>query len=468
MERDPSNYYVDRAARRINDGRRPGYIPRRTHPKIYWSSDPGAHPFVNLYNVEDLLVAMKTPGKTPSTQSICIIQDIEREWAIEISQHMDLDYAFFKQARTMQDIQSFHPWVWATKSPPPGQRDEEDTPWRRIDGLYSPSDNVRTALSYYRIRNDICECAHSLCHVVQLTRADLFLVDSPPSFHRDKGVRQSRTCLRLPYSMDRVGLSLPSLLYSQPTRLTLLDFLQKAMAQPRPRDCLFIRTRTRSGHPSAVRAHPLLYMLADFAWTHNLQFLNDRVKKVSFENIQNPQRETATTMHGLREELNYLKAEVGNMIRHTPPDLILYFDSNDSANDMSYRPTGTPISPSQHIADDAKALEKFLTSSLELLMMSIALGDSERAERDSRRADRLTVLAAVYVPLSFVTGIFGMNLREVNDSPLPVWICLEVLGVVLLVTAAIVVIYTLLEKLRRKSKRSREAEDGFNEAYDRR
>jgi Mg2+ and Co2+ transporter CorA len=57
----------------------------------------------------------------------------------------------------------------------------------------------------------------------------------------------------------------------------------------------------------------------------------------------------------------------------------------------------------------------------------------------------LTWLAAVYVPLSFVTGIFGMNLRELNDSVLPVWICLEVLGVVLLVTAALVIAYKLWE-----------------------
>jgi Mg2+ and Co2+ transporter CorA len=58
----------------------------------------------------------------------------------------------------------------------------------------------------------------------------------------------------------------------------------------------------------------------------------------------------------------------------------------------------------------------------------------------------LTWLAAVYVPLSFVTGIFGMNLRELNDSTLPVWVCLEVLGVVLLVTAAMVVVYKLCVK----------------------
>lgn len=313
----------------------------------------------------------------------------------------------------------------------------------------------------------------SIVRVIMLMKADLFLVDSLPPLQMNEKVpshgpelrRRNRTGLRLAYSTDRAGLILPCLTDSKRATFNMFGFLQKAMEQPRPRDCLFTGTQTRSGHPSAVRAHPLLYVLADFAWTYNLQLLDDRVKKVSFENMQSPRRETATTMHNLREELNYLKAQVGNMIRYTPPDLIRYFDSESS--DRSSQPGVPPVSSSQHIADDAKALEKFLTSSLELLMMSIALGDSQRAERDSKRADMLTVLAAVYVPLSFVTGIFGMNLRELNDSSLPVWVCLEVLGVVLLVTAAIVVMYKLLEKYN-ESRRSRDEEDTFDGSYYRR
>jgi Mg2+ and Co2+ transporter CorA len=41
----------------------------------------------------------------------------------------------------------------------------------------------------------------------------------------------------------------------------------------------------------------------------------------------------------------------------------------------------------------------------------------------------LTRLAFLYVPLSFVTGIFGMNVREIDGSPLPIWVCVAALAV---------------------------------------
>jgi Mg2+ and Co2+ transporter CorA len=36
-------------------------------------------------------------------------------------------------------------------------------------------------------------------------------------------------------------------------------------------------------------------------------------------------------------------------------------------------------------------------------------------KRQSRRATVLTLLAAFYLPLSLVTGIFGMNIKEFDD-----------------------------------------------------
>jgi len=237
-----------------------------------------------------------------------------------------------------------------------------------------------------------------------------------------------------------VGLSLPYLLNSERGTFDVLEFMQKALEHTWPRECLFVKTKTRAGPLSAVRAHPLLYVLADFAWAHNLRLLDSDIKRVSFDNIQSPHMDIATELHGLREDLAYLRAEVGHMIRFTPPSLVRYYNEG-SDEDQPYRPREDPVNSSQRIADDAAVLEQFLTDSLNLLIASIAL-------RESQRADMLTWLAAVYVPLSFVTGIFGMNLRELNDSTLPVWVCLEVLGVVLLVTAAMVVIYKLCVKYK--------------------
>jgi hypothetical protein len=449
------------------------YRERGAYSTIYWSPDLSARSSVTFNNVEDLLVEMETVKLPPSTGAVCIIQDITRRWEVVMSQRMEVHEGFFKQARETRKTEPSHPWIWSAASPSQEQRDEEDRQWWCIHGFYSNPDGLSTTISYYRISSNICELWYALCYSNQLMKSDLFLVDSPPHTRSSPVQKDSerklrgrnRAFLRLAYSTDRIGLLLPSLLDSKHATFNLFEFLQKAMEHTWPRDCLLVGSSTRKSRPPAVRPHPLLYVLADFAWAHNLRHLDGQVKAMGFENMQSPQRDTATKMLGLRDDLNFLRAEVGNMLRYTPPDLVRYFESERSASDSWYRPNETPVNSSQRIADDAKALEKFLTSSLELLMMSIALGDSQRAERDSKRADMLTWLAAVYVPLSFVTGIFGMNLRELNGSSLPFWICLEVLGVVLLATATMVVMFMAWARFCGRSsknpKRSREMEDGF-------
>lgn len=56
-------------------------------------------------------------------------------------------------------------------------------------------------------------------------------------------------------------------------------------------------------------------------------------------------------------------------------------------------------------------------------------------------------------PLSFVTGIFGMNLNKVNDSPLPYWAFFIAVGAVLFLTAAIFGSWFLWHR-RKKQKAS--------------
>lgn len=273
-----------------------------------------------------------------------------------------------------------------------------------------------------------------------LTGIDLFLVDRPPPSSVDAQTLQARRKLRgrkrinlrLRYSTLLCGIFLPGLFDKEHPTYDLFGVLRNSMKYKWFRECLFVETKTSRGQPSAVRAHPLVYVLTAAVWTHNLRLLTDQVKDTSFNNVEKPHRSTVLTMHELREDLDYLKAEVEKAVRYAPPALKEYFDA--SADSEWYQTVGSPLVFLEQIHSDAAALDDFLTNSLNLLLATIAL-------RDSERADMLTWLAAVYVPLSFVTGIFGMNLRELSDPSPPVWLCLEVLGVVLLVTAAMVLLY---------------------------
>ena len=72
--------------------------------------------------------------------------------------------------------------------------------------------------------------------------------------------------------------------------------------------------------------------------------------------------------------------------------------------------------------DEAETTEKFLMDTYQLLMSSISVLDSQTSIDQARRAQTLTQLALIYVPFSFVTSIFGMNVKEINGSPLPMWV----------------------------------------------
>lgn len=44
-------------------------------------------------------------------------------------------------------------------------------------------------------------------------------------------------------------------------------------------------------------------------------------------------------------------------------------------------------------------------------MFSISIAEAERAREQATRVNRITFLAFVFVPLSFPTGFFGMNVQ---------------------------------------------------------
>lgn len=58
-------------------------------------------------------------------------------------------------------------------------------------------------------------------------------------------------------------------------------------------------------------------------------------------------------------------------------------------------------------------------------------------KRQGLRSTLLTLLAAVYLPLSLVTSIFGMNVKEINNGSPSFWYCVVVLGVLAVLTAAV-------------------------------
>lgn len=83
-------------------------------------------------------------------------------------------------------------------------------------------------------------------------------------------------------------------------------------------------------------------------------------------------------------------------------------------------------------------------------------------KQQGRRAPQLTLLAALYLPLTLVTGIFGMNIKEFDDVKPPFILCFEALFAVIAVTLVFYGLYRCVPSTfrwqrdyRRKTERKR-------------
>jgi hypothetical protein len=64
----------------------------------------------------------------------------------------------------------------------------------------------------------------------------------------------------------------------------------------------------------------------------------------------------------------------------------------------------------------------------QLLMSTINTLDAQTSLEQAARGSRLTWLAFIYAPLSFVTGMYGMNVKEINGSPVSAWVTRNIGG----------------------------------------
>jgi len=109
---------------------------------------------------------------------------------------------------------------------------------------------------------------------------------------------------------------------------------------------------------------------------------------------------------------------------------------------------GYPDSILRDLLEQANVLEKFLMDSFTLLMSSISILEAGSIKEQAQQGQMITRLAFLYVPLSFVTSVFGMNVKEINGSPLPVWVPVAAFLIVSACTLGILVFWRRKQAVR--------------------
>lgn len=176
--------------------------------------------------------------------------------------------------------------------------------------------------------------------------------------------------------------------------------------------------------------------------------LNRDIKRISFEEIRKPTTAINDKLHNRRQDLTVLREEVQKATNWMPSSVHEQLSAIQAAATPDRAYIGFPEQTLKEILERSESLERFLMDSFNLLISSTSVLEAALSVEQGIRGQRLSQLAFLYVPLSFVTGIFGMNLKEINGSLLPAWVSVLALAVIVMLTSIILASHTWWERRR--------------------
>jgi len=86
------------------------------------------------------------------------------------------------------------------------------------------------------------------------------------------------------------------------------------------------------------------------------------------------------------------------------------------------------------VLEKAHDIRTRCTEGMGITMNRAVIDESRKAIEQAASLKRLTILASLFVPLSFATSLFGMNFREFGQGRVPIWIFPAVALPILLLT----------------------------------
>ena len=77
----------------------------------------------------------------------------------------------------------------------------------------------------------------------------------------------------------------------------------------------------------------------------------------------------------------------------------------------------------EHLFYRAETLATQCDEGMTALVNSSVLEESRRSANMAMKVQRLTIIATVFIPLSFVCAVWGMNLKVFGSGDQPIWVC---------------------------------------------
>ncbi|MFP4384010.1 MAG: magnesium/cobalt transporter CorA [Spirochaetia bacterium] len=198
-------------------------------------------------------------------------------------------------------------------------------------------------------------------------------------------------------------------------------------------DVIRNRIKTGSGRIRKKKSDYLAYSLLDAVVDHYflvLEKLEDEFEDIEDELVLNPQREIIGRINNLKRQINVLRRAVWPLREVTG-----VFMKRESV--LVEEETAVFISDLyDHVIQIIDTLDSFREMSSSL----IDLYHSHLTTNMNQVMKVLTVIATIFIPLTFITGIYGMNFKYMPELDFP-WAYPLILGVMIMVSIGMIIFF---------------------------
>jgi hypothetical protein len=197
-----------------------------------------------------------------------------------------------------------------------------------------------------------------------------------------------------------------------------------------------------------IACQDALYALSEvfqFAGSSELQFLNllhSRIEhELSLTGQQNAGRRNAVSLLNLR----YIKTQLTSHAQRLA-ETVSTLENRDSldwpralASSKAEKIAHLLLTDFKYLLQRAEALARECEYGMDTLVNSSVLEESRRSAENAMLVHKLTVIATIFIPLSFVCSVWGMNFRELGSSDKPLWMWFVTAGPVTLVSLLVLI-----------------------------
>lgn len=267
-------------------------------------------------------------------------------------------------------------------------RDAATTTWITVTGLHE-TEKIEKITNHYGIHPLICEDILNIHQRPKIEIFDDYLFVTLKTLEYDA---QSRHL-----SIDQVSLILG--------RNYVLCFQE---SQEPHFDPLKVRIREQKGRIRSREADYLLYAILDIIvdqYFLNLEKISDHIEQIEEQLMDDPTQHTLNQIYHIKREVLYLRKSIWPL-RETVSKL-------DKSESSLIRDNTTPYL--RDLYDHTIQVIDGVETNRDLLSGMLDLYLSSASNKMNQVMKVLTIIATIFIPLTFVVGIYGMNFEHMPE-----------------------------------------------------